>query len=113
MQDEDTSLPGLCADLVSLKKYEPFLLHLLSRCQPGEWMDVATVCRQLQLEVGDSKLDLFGVWLPDPRGDSRYAVIVFYDEESIETFPARYNRQRLLKDAQPGNTPYTTEVTPP
>jgi hypothetical protein len=49
----------------------------------------------------DLKPDLFAAWLADPLGDDGYAVILFYEEESLWTMAARYNRQRLLEGVFP------------
>jgi hypothetical protein len=101
MEDEElTQLTNLCADLVSVKRWESFVIHLLTRKRTAEWVRVCEHCVQAGVDAGEVKSDLFVSWLPDPTAEEGYAVIVFYDEESMWTMAARYNRQRLL-DAVP------------
>ncbi len=103
MDDEDlTHLNNVCADLVSLKRWEAFPAHLLIGKRTAEWVRVGELCVQAGLDVGNLKPDLFAAWLPDPAGDARYAVIVFYDEESLWSMAASYNRQRLLEGVLAG-----------
>lgn len=98
MEDEELiHLNNFCADLVSLKRWEAFPLHLLTGKREAEWVCVRELCLQAGLDVRDLKSDLFTAWLPNPAGDEGYAVILFYDEESMWTMAARYNRQRLLE----------------
>jgi hypothetical protein len=100
MEDEElTRLNNICADLVSLKRWEVFPHHLLIEKRAGEWVRVQELCLQAGLDSGDLKPDLFAAWLSDPAGDEEYAVVLFYDEESMWTMAARYNRQRLLEKA--------------
>jgi hypothetical protein len=96
MEDEELAhLNNFCADLVGLKQWEAFPVHLLRDKRTAEWIRVRELCLQNGLDVGDLKLDLFAAWLPEPTGDEDYALILFYDEESMWTMAARYNRQRL------------------
>lgn len=98
MDDEDlTHLNNFCADLVGSKRWEAFPIHLLIDKRAAEWVRVRDVCLQLGIPHGDPKLDPFAVWVPDPTGDEEYALILFYDEESMWSMTARYNRQRLLE----------------
>jgi hypothetical protein len=103
MEDEElTRLNNFCADLVSLKRWEAFPVHLLIGKRTGEWVRVREICLQAGLEAGDLEQGLFAAWLPDPVGEDGYAVILFYDEESMWTMAARYNRQRLLEGVLSG-----------
>ena len=103
MEDEElTRLNNLCADLVSEKRWEAFPVHLLVGKRPAEWVRVRDLCLQAKLEPGELDLNPVATWLPDPAGDEGYALIVFYDEESMWTLAARYNRQRLLAGVLPG-----------
>ena len=94
MQDEEIALFNACADLVSLKKWEAFPLHLLGSWRAGEWIGVREVCLQISVAVGDLAPDLFAAWLPDPKGHDGYAVILFYEDESKWSMAAHYNRGR-------------------
>jgi hypothetical protein len=103
MEDEEfTHLNNCCADLVSLKAREAFPYHLLIGKRTGEWVRVRDLCLQAGLGALDLKPDLFAAWLADPSGEEGYAVILFYDEESMWTMAARYNRQRLLESGLAG-----------
>lgn len=103
MEDEElTHLNNLCADLVSLKRWEAFPLLLLTSKREAEWVRVRDLCLQACGDSGDLKPDLYAAWLADTAGDEGYVVILFYDEESMWTMAARYNRQRLLA-AAPGH----------
>ncbi len=98
MEDEElTELNNLCADLVSMKRWEAFPVHLMDDKRGGEWVSVREFCLQIGLDTEDLKPHLFATWLPDPTGDEGLVVILFYDEESMWTMAARYNRQRLLE----------------
>ena len=103
MQDEELdSLSNFCADLVSLRKHESFCVHLLIGNRPAEWARVRDLCAEAGLEVGELKGELFATWLPDPAGEEGYATIIFYDEETMWTKAAQYNRQRLLGEVLAG-----------
>ncbi len=112
MEDEElTHLNNCCADLVSLKQWEAFPVHLLISKGTGEWVRVRELCLHAGLDVGNLKNDLFAAWLPDPTGDEGYATIIFYDEESMWTMVAHYNRQRLLEGVLPGRERQTGQVS--
>jgi hypothetical protein len=99
--DELTLINNLCADLVSLKKWEAFPLHLLTQQQAGEWSGVQEVCEHLGLAPGDLTPDLFAAWLPDPTGDEDYALVIFYNHEFGWSMPAHFNRALLLSRGLP------------
>jgi hypothetical protein len=101
MDDENIRLSNFCADLVSLKRCEPFVLHLLANIQAGEWVCVEEVCTALGLAASGLNSDLFAAWISDPLGDEGYFLIVFYDRASLWSRTARYNGQRLLEKAHP------------
>lgn len=103
MEEESTRLNNFCADLVSLKEREPFVLHLLTNTPAGEWVRVQELCAALGLAADGVEPDLFAARLADPLGDEGYSLIVFYDNESLWTMAARYNRQRLLEEALAGD----------
>ena len=118
MDDEGlTHLTNFCTDLVTLKRWEAFPTHLLMGKRTGEWARVRELSLQAGLEGLDVKAkleglevkDLFAAWLPDPSGNEGYAVILFYDEESLWTMAASYNRQRLLEGVLP-NVPVNEAV---
>ncbi len=92
MVDEEVELTNLCADLLSLKKFEPFPKHLLLEKQAGEWACVRDLCQSLGLDLGAVKSDLFVTWLADPTSAEEYAVVMFYDDESKWSQAAQYNR---------------------
>jgi hypothetical protein len=94
---ELTHLDNLCADLLSLKRYEAFPLHLLIGKRTAEWVRIREFCIQIGLDAGDVLPGLVAAWLPDPAGNEGYAVILFYDQESLWSMAATYNRQRLLE----------------
>ena len=103
MEEEGIRLNNFCADLVSLKACEPFVLHLLTSTRAGEWVRVEELCAALGLAANGVESELFAARLADPLGDEGYSLIVFYDNESLWTMAARYNRQRLLEEVPAGN----------
>ncbi len=74
----------------------PMMVALLIGKPTGEWVRVQQLCLQAGLPADAIKADLVAAWLKDPAGDENYAIIIFYDEESMGSMAARYNRQRLL-----------------
>ena len=104
MEDEDLiDLNDYCSDLVGSKRWEAFPMQLLKGKPVAEWVRVRDFCLEAGLHVGDCKSDLFASWLPDPTGAEEYALILFYDEESMWTMAARYNRRRT-REALPTRT---------
>jgi hypothetical protein len=97
--DDDIALVNACADLVSLKKNEAFPARLLLGKRPGEWVRVWEFCRQLGVAFGELGTSVFATWLPDPRGDDGYAVILFYDDESGWSMTAHHNRALVARTA--------------
>ena len=114
MEDEELlRLNNLCADLVGLKSWEAFPTHLLIGKRTGEWVRVRDVCQQAGVSAGDVKPDLHAVWLPDPTGNEDYVIILLYDEESLWSMTASYNRQRLLECAVPAMQRHAEPVRQP
>lgn len=101
MDDEELELVNACTELVSAARWEAFPTRLLRDERSGEWVGVRSLCRQLGLDAGALKEDLFATWLADPTENDAYVVIVFYDDESKWTMAAQYNRQRLLATSPP------------
>lgn len=97
--EELTQLNNICADLLSLKRWEAFPLQLLTGKREAEWVRVRELCLQVGINAGDLNPDLFATWLSDTTGDEGCAIILFYDEGSMWSMAARYNRQRLLSKA--------------
>ena len=98
---DDVILCDACADLVSLKKWEAFPRHLLGARQAGEWVNVRDVCQQVGIGPSDLPLELFATWLPEPKADDGYVVIVFYDGETQWSMTAHFNRALLLGGPAP------------
>ncbi len=113
MHDEEILLFNTCADLVSLKRYEAFPLPLLGGKRPGEWVGVRELCQQSGVPAEDLSPELFAVWLPDPKAQDGYVVIVFYDDESKWSMAAHYNRGRLLGGPAPNEAPQPTGAALP
>ena len=89
MEEESIGLDNFCADLVSVKKYEPFVLHLLTNTQPGKWIRVDELCATLGVPAEIVEPELFATRLEDPLGDEGYSLITFYDNASLWTSAAR------------------------
>jgi hypothetical protein len=94
IEDGDSQM-SYCADLVTLKTSEAFPLTLLNNHPSGEWLQVEKVCQESGIATTGMKAELVTAWLPDPFGDQTYAVIIFYDDETKESFAAHYNKDRL------------------
>jgi hypothetical protein len=105
MQDEEITLFNACTDLVTLKKYEAFLLRLLNDKGVGEWIGVRELCWQIGVADDELTAVLFATWLPDPKAQDGYVVIMFYDDESKWSMAAHYNRARLVGGALPSQVP--------
>jgi hypothetical protein len=93
MQDE---WKNICADLVSLKNMEPFLLRLLTGHVSGEWVQVEQACRESGLVLPQAMPDVVATWLLEPSGAEDFVLILFYDMKTYESLVAVYNRHRLL-----------------
>ncbi len=99
MQDDEISMLNACSNLVSLRKTEGFVRHLLTSKRAGEWIGVRECCLQTGVAAGELGGKLFATWLPDPVGQDGYVVILFYEDESKWSMAAPYNRGRLLGGA--------------
>jgi hypothetical protein len=64
--EEDIRLNDFCADLVSAKACEPFVIHLLTNTQIGEWIRVEEFCTALGLAGDGAGADLFAARLAAP-----------------------------------------------
>lgn len=95
MEDDEIVLHNACADLVTEKKNEAFLSALLCSQRLGEWVAVRELCQRVGVGVDCLTPDLFAAWLPDPKSREGYVVIVFYDDESLWSLAALYNRSTL------------------
>lgn len=95
MDDELDTLGNLCADLVSLRRLEPGLVHLFRDVPAGRWVAVRDLYERVgRPDVGIKPL-LAVAWLPSP-GDPDYAVVLFFDDETKWSLTADYNAARLL-----------------
>lgn len=99
MEDETDRLNNLCADLVSLRRLEPGLVHLFRDRQAGEWVPVAELYRFAGAPDDGIKPDLAATWLPSPSGQSGYAVVLFCDDELQWSLTAYHNVSGLFRDA--------------
>jgi hypothetical protein len=96
--DTLVELENFCADLLSLKQFEAFP-SLLLRGPAGRWLRVQECCQQMVSSPEELPQDLFATWLPDPTGVPEYAVILFFDAESLWTTAANHNRGRVVGPA--------------
>ena len=55
-----------------------------------------TVCQLTGTAPQDIKPELVLTWLSDPFGNQEYVIIVFYDDDTKQSFAAHYNKRRLL-----------------
>ena len=102
MEDEPVVLlNNACADLVGLESYEAFPIHLLAG-KPGDWIKVREWCARVGIDPGNLTEDVVATWLPDPGSNEAYALIVFYDQDSMWTMAAHYNRGRVQGVAAAG-----------
>lgn len=86
-----------CSDLVSLKKYEPVLLELLTKKRGAEWSPVQQVCAMVGL-ANEIPMAVSVCWLPVPIAKEGYVLIVFYDQDSGWSMTANYNKSRLIEN---------------
>jgi hypothetical protein len=102
MTDVREQLETLCADIVSLRRNEPFLRRLF-QAGMAEWRSAAHLCdglpelavdiAELERRAGDS---LRVMWVDRPWGEvADHCLVIFYLEETISGFFATYNRARL------------------
>lgn len=108
--DEEDTLSNLCADLVSMTRFEPALLHLFQSKRPGEWVPVAELYRRAG--ANDTiRPTLAAAWLTSPTVQPGYAVVFFCDDELQWSMTAYYNAERLLGTVTPaavgGSAPRT------
>lgn len=97
--DELDAISNQCADLVSLKRLEPALVHLFRDRRPGAWAPVADLYAHAGVPT-DVPAGLSVAWMPS-ASDSGYGVVSFYDDELKWSTSAVYNVARLLKAKQP------------
>ncbi|MCC9606232.1 hypothetical protein LOC68_18905 [Blastopirellula sp. JC732] len=93
----DFELENLCCDLVSERRYEPFLIQLL-RTDAGHWQRVLDLAQRSGIDLSqfrDLMMELSVVWLNHPTGDPSYVAILFYDFDSKWTKGADYNFVRV------------------
>ena len=105
MEDETDLLSNLCADLVSLKRLEPGLVHLFRNRRAGEWVSVAELYRAAGAPDGAIKPELAVAWLTSPTALPGYAVVCFCDDEIQWSTTAYYNVARLLRSEAASLTP--------
>jgi hypothetical protein len=98
----EDSLSSVCADLLSERRFEPFV-HRLFASPPGSWQTVAECCGGLP-ELPHHAAELFAdhaealvvTHLPWPEAESAgYALVLFVHHGELWSTIAAYNRQRL------------------
>lgn len=100
MNDKTDLMSNICTDLVSLRRLEPGVIHLLRDRKPGAWTHVRDLYERAEEESTSMTTDLLAAWLPSPN-DPDYAVIVFFDDETKWSLTAEYNAKRLLGQQAP------------
>jgi hypothetical protein len=100
MELEDI-LSNRCADLVSLERLEPALVHLLRNRRAGEWVPVAELYRVAGATDAGIKPELAATWLSSPSNQPGYVVMLFCDDELQWNMTAYYNAERLAQPATP------------
>lgn len=96
MEDEADRLNNLCADLVSLRRLEPGLVHLFRDRPAGGWVPVAELYRRAGEPVEGIKPELVVTWLPSPSAQAGYAVVLFCDDDLQWSLTAYHNVGRAL-----------------
>ena len=97
MEDETDRLSNLCADLVSLTRLEPGLVHLFHHSRAGEWISVAELYRVAGAPDDGIKPELAATWLTPPSGQPGYALVLFCDDELQWSTTAYHNVGRLFR----------------
>jgi len=100
MMDEEDIMNEKCADLVSVARLEPALIHLFGTKLPGEWVRVRDLYQIAGQSTDGIKPGLAASWLPSPD-TTGYAVVLFYDEDSLWSTTAWYNAARLREQHPP------------
>lgn len=92
--DELDRLSNLCADVVSQRRYEFVLVRLFRDTPAGEWV-------LLQELAGSEEYPatLAASWVRTPDAD--FALVLFFDTETLWSMHADYNLARLLRTSQP------------
>lgn len=104
----EEELNDLAADLVSFKRYSPFLERLFS-ISPGTWSKLENLCSGIKdieqrlidwQEAGTVVESVCVAWLDYPESSygGEYCVIVFFCENPHWITDAIYNKQRFLKE---------------
>lgn len=95
MECDADIMSNVCTDLVSLRRMEPAISHLLRDHPAGVWVPVADLYAQTEVSSPTVSGELQAAWLPAPQ-NANYAVIVFFDDESKWSMTAEYDAMRLL-----------------
>jgi hypothetical protein len=88
-----------CADLLSERRNEKFLLSLFRRPK-GEWAGVRSLCGETATPLPPEKgpgSDLVVVWLDEPNDLDGYCTILFFSPTELWSNAAIYNRVLLLE----------------
>jgi hypothetical protein len=110
----EDSLSSVCADLLSERRFEPFVRRLFAS-PPGAWLRVAECCGGLG-ELPRHAAELFAdhadalvvTHLPWPEQEGvGYALVLFVHHRELWSTIAAYNCQRLeeQRPAEPGPAP--------
>lgn len=113
----EEELNDLAADLVSFKRYSPFLERLFSQ-SPGTWNKLETLCSGIKdieqrfidwQEAGTVIESVRVAWLDYPESSygGEYCVIIFFCENPHWITDAIYNKQRFLKDLYKSHNIYS------
>ena len=96
--DDFISLSDEVADLLSAKRYEPFL-HALFRREKGIWAELLQLCSEARVEPPPLSPGrrVSVSWLDHPEKTPGHAVIVFVVPDEVLSAIAIYNRARLLR----------------
>lgn len=94
-ENELTDLLDKCADVVSQKSSEKFLLSLLTQKRMGHWTAAGELAQQTGADLTGIGPDLYVTWVDDPSGNPAYALVLFFDDETKLTAAAQFNRAVL------------------
>jgi hypothetical protein len=104
--DELDRISNLCLELVSERKHESMLLRLFRDRPAGLWVPLA----ELDLPRDDYPVSLKVSWVNTP--DPKYAIVLFFDSETLWSMHADYNLSRLLRISPAGTVASSSSPTP-
>ncbi len=88
----------ICADILSLSKYEMIIYHILTQPK-GLWVPLKDIAKHQGFLIPDIE-EIYACYIEDIKKEEGFELLLFCDESSMDILSASYNKSYLMRKIQ-------------